>query len=76
MARATPALRVIFAFRRASCGGKRALFSRAAAEGDERMLFELQVLHGARCRRSDPCCFRDDKALADAIQQLKTRLGT
>ncbi|WP_437586000.1 protein kinase domain-containing protein [Sorangium sp. So ce1000] len=76
MARATPALRVIFAFRRASCGGKRALFGRAAAEGDERMLFELQVLHGARCRRSDPCCFRDDKAIADAIQQLKTRLGT
>ncbi|WP_437766097.1 serine/threonine-protein kinase [Sorangium sp. So ce281] len=76
MARATPALRVLFAFRRASCGGKRALFGRAAAEGDERMLFELQVLHGARCRRSDPCCFRDDKAIADAIQQLKTRLGT
>ncbi|WP_437791408.1 protein kinase domain-containing protein [Sorangium sp. So ce693] len=76
MARATPALRVIFAFRKASCGGKRALFGRAAAEGDERMLFELQVLHGARCRRSDPCCFRDDKAIADAIQQLKTRLGT
>ncbi|WP_437708254.1 serine/threonine-protein kinase [Sorangium sp. So ce448] len=76
MARATPALRVLFAFRRASCGGKRALFGRAAAEGDERMLFELQVLHGARCRRTDPCCFRDDKAIADAIQQLKTRLGT
>ncbi|WP_437911724.1 serine/threonine-protein kinase [Sorangium sp. So ce302] len=76
MARATPALRVLFAFRRASCGGKRALFGRAAAEGDERMLFELQVLHGARCRRNDPCCFRDDKAIADAIQQLKTRLGT
>ncbi|WP_049876379.1 serine/threonine-protein kinase [Sorangium cellulosum] len=76
MARATPALRVLFAFRKASCGGKRALFGRAAAEGDERMLFELQVLHGARCRRNDPCCFRDDKAIADAIQQLKTRLGT
>ncbi|WP_437973145.1 serine/threonine-protein kinase [Sorangium sp. So ce295] len=76
MARATPALRVLFAFRKASCGGKRALFGRAAAEGDERMLFELQVLHGARCRRTDPCCFRDDKAIADAIQQLKTRLGT
>ncbi|WP_437618914.1 protein kinase domain-containing protein [Sorangium sp. So ce1151] len=76
MARATPALRVTFAFRRASCGGKRALFSRAAAEGDERTLFELQVLHGARCRRTDPCCFRDDKAIAEAIQQLKARLGT
>ncbi|WP_437293256.1 protein kinase domain-containing protein [Sorangium sp. So ce426] len=76
MARATPALRVLFAFRKASCGGKRALFGRAATEGDERMLFELQVLHGARCRRNDPCCFRDDKAIADAIQQLKTRLGT
>ncbi|XXY13824.1 serine/threonine-protein kinase [Sorangium sp. So ce216] len=76
MARATPALRVTFAFRRASCGGKRALFSRAAAEGDERTLFELQVLHGARCRRADPCCFRDDKAIAEAIQQLKARLGT
>ncbi|KYG01097.1 hypothetical protein BE20_53855 [Sorangium cellulosum] len=76
MARATPALRVTFAFRKATCNGKRALFGRAAAEGDERTLFELQVLHGARCRRNDPCCFREDKAIADAIQQLKARLGT
>ncbi|AUX34760.1 MULTISPECIES: serine/threonine-protein kinase [Sorangium] len=76
MARATPALRITFAFRKATCNGKRALFGRAAAEGDERTLFELQVLHGARCRRNDPCCFREDKAIADAIQQLKARLGT
>ncbi|WP_437605619.1 serine/threonine-protein kinase [Sorangium sp. So ce834] len=76
MARATPALRITFAFRKATCNGKRALFGRAAAEGDERTLFELQVLHGARCRRNDPCCFREDKAIADAIQQLKERLGT
>ncbi|WP_437644136.1 protein kinase domain-containing protein [Sorangium sp. So ce362] len=76
MARATPALRVTFAFRKATCNGKRALFGRAAAEGDERTLFELQVLHGARCRRTDPCCFREDKAIAEAIQQLKARLGT
>ncbi|WP_437874783.1 protein kinase domain-containing protein [Sorangium sp. So ce513] len=76
MARATPALRVTYAFRKATCNGKRALFGRAAAEGDERTLFELQVLHGARCRRADPCCFRDDKAIAEAIQQLKERLGT
>ncbi|WP_437630500.1 protein kinase domain-containing protein [Sorangium sp. So ce854] len=76
MARATPALRVTYAFRKATCNGKRALFGRAAAEGDERTLFELQVLHGARCRRTDPCCFRDDKAIAEAIQQLKERLGT
>ncbi|WP_437284894.1 protein kinase domain-containing protein [Sorangium sp. So ce406] len=76
MARATPALRVTYAFRKATCNGKRALFGRAAAEGDERTLFELQVLHGARCRRTDPCCFRDDKAIAEAIQQLKARLGT
>jgi serine/threonine-protein kinase len=77
MARATPALRIAFDFRRATCSGKRALFERAAAEGDERTLFELQVLHGARCRRKhDPCCFREDKAIAEAIERLKARLGT
>ncbi|MCC6556790.1 MAG: hypothetical protein IT372_27855, partial [Polyangiaceae bacterium] len=76
LARATPALRVTFEFRRASCSGRRAMFERAAEEGDERTLFDLQVAHDAKCKnRKDPCCFRDDEALAEAIRKLKARLG-
>jgi eukaryotic-like serine/threonine-protein kinase len=77
MARATPALRITFELRKATCAVKRSLFERAAAEGDERTLFDLQMLRGARCKRkNDPCCLREDKSLADAIQQLKDRLRT
>jgi hypothetical protein len=31
--------------------------------------------HGARClSKKDPCCFREDPAMADAIKRLKARL--
>jgi serine/threonine-protein kinase len=76
MAQATPALRVTFEFRRATCGAKRTLLDRAAEEGDQRTLFELQIAQGVRCpRKLDPCCFREDQAMTEAIRKLKARLG-
>jgi hypothetical protein len=53
------------------------MFDRAADEGDSRVLVELQVLREAECsRRRDPCCFKDDVELAQAIKTLKTKLGS
>jgi serine/threonine-protein kinase len=76
MARATPAVRITFEFRRASCEIKRTLLERAVAEGDRRTLFEMQILKDVRCRNdSDPCCFQQDAAMAEAIQKLKARLS-
>lgn len=75
MARASTALKVYADLRKATCAGKRELFGRAAKEGDERALYELQMLHGTRCRsKNDPCCFRDDKAIEETIDAMKARL--
>jgi serine/threonine-protein kinase len=74
--RITPALRIALELRTASCERKRTLFERAGQEGDGRALTELVILRGYDCRRnSDKCCFETDKALADAIKTLKSRLG-
>ncbi|UQA55844.1 serine/threonine-protein kinase [Polyangium aurulentum] len=76
MARATPALRIAYDLRKASCTEKRELLGRAVEEGDGRALGELSIAYGARCSSDrDPCCFREDKAMADAIKKLKERLG-
>jgi serine/threonine-protein kinase len=75
LARTTPALRVALDLRQANCPGKRALFSRAVREGDGRVLTELKALKYAPCsRKTDPCCFRDDAELAEAIDQLAARI--
>jgi len=75
MERASPGLRITFELRKVNCSGKRALLGRAAEEGDQRTLHELQSLHGARCKNpKDPCCFREDPAVVDALQKLKARL--
>ena len=74
LARGTPGLRVAVDLRRASCAGKRALFERAAAEGDARVLAELHILGADRCRRAkDPCCFRGSEDLERAIEALTER---
>ncbi len=73
--RGSPALKVLFDFREASCTGKRDLFGRMAEQGDERALFELGMLRDAECRRDDGCCFKESRALANAIHSLKARLA-
>jgi hypothetical protein len=73
---ASPALKVLFDFREASCAGRRDLFSRMAEQGDERALGELVGQRDADCGRRDPCCYKESRALGAAIRSLKTRLSS
>ncbi len=77
MERGSPALRVAFDLRKAACPDKRALFARAADEGDQRALDELLITKDAPCSaRRDPCCYREDAELKETITKLRSRLGT
>jgi serine/threonine-protein kinase len=73
---ASPALKVLFDFREASCAGRRDLFSRMAEQGDERALGELVGQRDADCGRRDPCCYKESRALGGAIRSLKLRLSS
>lgn len=76
MARATPALRVAYDLRRAACHNKRDFFTQAAEEGDARALDELLIAQQGRCpSRKDPCCYREDPDMKDAISKLRSRLS-
>jgi eukaryotic-like serine/threonine-protein kinase len=60
----------------ATCEGKKAHFARAARDGGARTLAELSAMRNAKCgRRQTACCFQNDKSLAAALDQLRTRLG-
>jgi serine/threonine-protein kinase len=72
----SPALKVLFDFREASCVGRRDLFSRMAEQGDERALGELVAQRDADCGRRDPCCYKESRALGTAIRSLKARLSS
>jgi hypothetical protein len=74
MIAASPALKVLFDYREASCAGRRDLFARMAEQGDERALSELVAQRDADCGRRDPCCYKESRALATAIRTLKARL--
>lgn len=74
MMRASPPLKALFEFREASCTARGAQFERLAERGDDRALRELTSLRDADCRRRDPCCFKENRALAAAIRVLKARL--
>ena len=75
VAREPPALRVAFEFFVASCVTRHGLLDRAVAEGDRRTLVQLAAAHGAHCsNKKDPCCFREDPAMAGAIAKLRARL--
>ena len=75
MIAASPALKVLFDYREASCVGRRDLFTRMAEQGDERALGELVAQRDADCGRRDPCCYKESRALATAIRSLKARLS-
>lgn len=64
--RATPALRIAFALREASCADKLGLLDRAVAEGDERTLVSLQVAKA---------CFKRSHSVDQAQKRLRDRLG-
>jgi len=76
MAKASAPLRVLVGLREAPCAGKKDWFGKVGEQGDDRGLFELELLRDTECpRRNDPCCYRDDKALASAIRAVKSRLA-
>jgi eukaryotic-like serine/threonine-protein kinase len=66
LARATPAMRITFAFWQAPCADKSALLDRAVADGDARTLVVMQTV-GAACLGKNP-------ALGEALKALKARL--
>ncbi|HEY3594419.1 MAG TPA: hypothetical protein VGL13_11115, partial [Polyangiaceae bacterium] len=77
MAKASPPLRALVDLREASCVAKRDLFPRIGEQGDDRALFELELLRDTECpKKADACCYKDNKALASAIKTLKSRLAT
>ncbi len=76
-ARASNGTRLAIELHIGGCPDKRALFDRAGDEGDERVLAELQSLLTIPCTAStqqQPCCFRTDKNLQDAVVRLQARL--
>jgi serine/threonine-protein kinase len=64
--RASPALRIAFALREASCADKLLLLDRAVAEGDERAVVSLQVAKA---------CFKKSHSVDQAQKRLRQRLG-
>ena len=63
--RASPALRVAFELREASCSDKLMLLDRAVAEGDERTMVSLQVAKA---------CFKKSHSVDQAAKRLRARL--
>jgi eukaryotic-like serine/threonine-protein kinase len=73
--RATPAMRLAFDLKMAPCDQKTKFFEPAVKDGDARSLVQLEVLKDQPCKKKDPCCFRENKALVDAIQKMRLRLS-
>jgi eukaryotic-like serine/threonine-protein kinase len=73
LARASKAVRIALALRESPCVKKAELLGRAGAEGDARMLPELEALRVTECRRKHGCCLKDSPALARAISDIGAR---
>jgi serine/threonine-protein kinase len=74
LARMPPELRVLVDLADTSCLDKGSMFSRVAAEGDLRALYELWGMRDEKCARRDPCCYKDSGELARAISALRARV--
>ncbi|WP_437547395.1 protein kinase [Sorangium sp. So ce367] len=65
-ARGTPAVRISFELRDATCGEKLPFLERAVSEGDERTLVVLETTVRP--------CYKKSRAIDDAIKNLRSRL--
>jgi serine/threonine-protein kinase len=74
LARATPAMRVAYELRRATCQSRAGLFGRAATDGDDRALSILTSMQPPACPREGVCCFPRHRELERAIAEIQTRL--
>jgi serine/threonine-protein kinase len=73
--RVSPALQVTLDLRRMNCPRKVSQFDRAAKDGDQRTLRELEKLHPPSCIvRAGACCFKDDPKLESSLAQIRERL--
>jgi serine/threonine-protein kinase len=74
--RASPALHVTLDIRRVSCSRKFLQLDRAAKDGDERTLRELEKLHPPGCVvRKGACCVRSEPRLEQTVAQIRARTG-
>jgi hypothetical protein len=73
--KATPQMRLAFDLKMAPCDQKTKFFDAAVKDGDARALTQLEILKDQPCKKKDPCCLRENKALADAIQKMRVRLS-
>jgi len=74
-AHASPALRVTLDVRRVSCSRKFLQLDRAAHDGDERTLRELEKLHPPGCVvRKGACCVRSEPRLDASLAQIRARI--
>jgi serine/threonine-protein kinase len=72
--RASPALSVTLDLRRMNCSRKLRAFDRAANEGDQRTIRELEKLHPPNCVvQKGQCCFRDEPRLEKALATLREK---
>lgn len=72
--RMSAALRVTLDLRRMNCARKIQELGRAAKEGDQRTLRELDKLHPPGCvLRKGACCFKDDPKLESSLAQIRER---
>jgi hypothetical protein len=74
LARATPAMRVAYELRRASCQHRPNLFPRAATDGDDRALEILTSMQPPTCSRKDACCLTKHRELERAVAEIQARL--
>jgi hypothetical protein len=75
-ARGTPAVRIAYELRVTSgCDQKKALFPRAASDGDGRTLGQLQLLNRRCGRHSGTCCLQNDPDLRQTMDAIKARIG-
>ncbi|AKT36515.1 hypothetical protein [Chondromyces crocatus] len=72
-ARGTPAMRVAYDLRMASCAQKSQHFSRVREDGDTRSLQQLELLKNPCSRRNTCCLHAKDPELLSAIDALRTR---
>lgn len=75
IAKASPAMRVSFDLRKASCQARPFLFPRAGKEGDDRTLVLLGAMQPPACDpKSSPCCFVKHPELEKAVGDIRGRL--
>jgi serine/threonine protein kinase len=75
LARATPAMRVAYELRRASCQYRTNLFPRAGKEGDDRALQILTAMTPPGCTaQAQLCCVSHNRELDRAIADIQARI--